>query len=349
MNGMTPKTNLKLFGHDLAERSLLDAARRGKLAHGLIIAGPQGIGKATLAYRLAFHLLSGGAMLSIDHPIHRRIISGAHTDLLVIEPEFDSKKGEAAREIAVEQARGIAQFLSLTPGESDWRVVIVDSADALNINAASAILKILEEPPPQSVLVLISHHPATLLATIRSRCQMVKLAPLPESDFRRATQHILPETPDDRIGSLMHMSGASPGLAKIYEEQGVLSLYEQLLELLASVPAIDTLKLHAFADQVTAERTHSGWQLLMQLVLLALERSGKTEAGLKLPALVEGEAEILSALAKLHPAAVWAKKWQQALDQFLLAESRHLDYKQVIIVFFHSIANPESSALGYAA
>src|SRR5690348_15486648 len=141
MVDLTPRTNTELFGHEQAEQLLLRDLAQGKLAHGWIIGGQKGIGKATLAYRFARKLLGD------DESTMRRIAAGSHADLLVIEPEFDSKKGEYARDITVEQARGIAQFLSLTAGESQWRVVIIDTVDALNVNGANAILKILEEPP----------------------------------------------------------------------------------------------------------------------------------------------------------------------------------------------------------
>ncbi|NBO18875.1 MAG: DNA polymerase III subunit delta', partial [Proteobacteria bacterium] len=153
-----PRHSTKLMGHGQALSQLVEQWQGGKLAHGWLITGPKGIGKATLAYHFARALLAGEEpeFVGEGHPVFRRVAAGSHTDLLVIEPLFDPKKDEYANDISVDQARGLAQFLSLTAGESQWRVVIVDSVDALNVNGANAILKILEEPPPRSVILLIS-------------------------------------------------------------------------------------------------------------------------------------------------------------------------------------------------
>src|SRR5262249_41494012 len=156
-------------------------------------------------------------------------------DLLVIEQEYDPKKEEFKNEISVDQAREIAQFLSLTPGESKWRVVIIDAVDALNVNAANAILKILEEPPPQAILLLISHNPGRLLPTIRSRCQMLKLAPLSRDDFRKTLRHTRPALETSQINALGELSHFAPGLATELEGQEALELYAQILELVSAL------------------------------------------------------------------------------------------------------------------
>ena len=117
----SPKTNPLLIGHEAALALLMQGLTEGKLAHGWILSGAEGIGKATLAYRFARTLLSGKTELDEHDPIFKRVAAGSHSDLLVIEPLFDEKKEEYARDISVDQARGVAQFLAMTPGESQWR------------------------------------------------------------------------------------------------------------------------------------------------------------------------------------------------------------------------------------
>jgi DNA polymerase III subunit delta' len=343
MPEVTSKNNMELFGHEDAEAMLARDFKAEKLAHGWIIGGPKGTGKATLAYRFARTLLG-----TSEGAIHR-IASGSHSDLLVIEPAYNEKKEEFDREISVDQAREIAKFLSLTPGEGEWRVVIVDSADQLNMNGANAILKILEEPPPQAVLLLIAHNPGKLLPTIRSRCRMLKLKPLSDRDFDYAMRHIMPEIATTHIEALGQLSGNAPGIAMELEEQGAIESYEQLLDLLSSLPALDPAKLHAFADQWASGQIHTKWPLLLRLILALFERVAKQAAGVTLKAISSSEPPVLARLATLHAPATWALKWQQASDQFLLAESRHLDYKQVILAFFHSIASKEGFQLGITA
>jgi DNA polymerase III subunit delta' len=351
MNELTSRTNTELFGHEEAEAALLREFAGGKLAHGWIMAGAKGTGKATLAYRFARAVLAGAPTMEMGEadPIFRRVAAGSHADLLVVEPEWNEKKEELNREISVEQAREIARFLSLTPGESQWRVVIIDSADALNVSGANAILKILEEPPPQALLLLIAHNPGKLLPTIRSRCRMLKLRPLSENDFNDAMRHLVPEIETPHLAALGALSGYAPGIALELEEQGAIELYNQLLDLLSSLPAIDAATLHAFADQWTDSKAHGRWQLLLRLILTLFERTARLAGGMELTPITPQEPQLLAKLLSLHPAAVWAIKWQQASDQFLLAESRHLDYKQVIITFFHSIASREGFQLGNTA
>lgn len=345
MDELTPRTNSVLFGHDAAETSLFTDYESGKLAHGWLITGPQGIGKATLAYRFARTLLSGEKNIGAEHPVFRRIAAESHMDLLVVEPAFDAKKDEFAREISVEQAREVAQFLAMTPGEGAWRVVIIDSIDALNTNAANAILKILEEPPPQSVILLICHNPAKILPTIRSRCQVMRLKPLIKDHFYRIMEHILPDIDNRELAALAEFSNHAPGVAVALKEQGAISLYEQLLALLVPLPELEMTKLHGFAEQIGGSKVHGNWQLLTRLMLHLLAQTTRQASGDTIEAISMEEQRIVNKLAAMHSARGWAEKWQQASEQFSLAETRHLDYKQVVIAFIHSLASKEGFQL----
>lgn len=343
---ITPLTNDRLFGHEQAERYLSDAFVSGTLPHGLLISGPRGIGKATLAFQFARRLLSEGCD---PQATARRMAAGSHADLLVTEPLFDSKKDEFSSEITVEQARHVSEFLSKTPGESAWRVVIIDSIDQLNANAANAILKILEEPPAQSLLMLISHSPGLLLPTIRSRCQKLRLQPLDERHFARAVSHVLPHVPAERLEALAELSGMAPGLVAEMEAQGALVLYGQMLELLADFPSLDTRKIHAFSDLLATGQVHRQWKLCALLWLRLIERAGRHAARRPPRPVHEDEPAVLGKMAALHTPAIWAAKWQQAADQFSLAARLHLDYKQVMLSFIHSLPSPERLAFDYAA
>lgn len=345
MTKWPPRANPHLFGHDEAERDWLRQLDGGKLAHGWILAGAKGIGKATLAFRLARHLLATG-----DETIARRIATGAHPDLLVIEPEWNEKKGEQGRVITAEQARGVSQFLSLKPAESAWRVVIIDATDAMNTAAANAILKILEEPPPQTALFLISHNPGMLLPTIRSRCAMLKLMPLKTDDFNEVMRVVAdPDMDYRRRAALYVLSAGSPGLAAQMEEQGAIETYGQILDILATLPSPDTAKIHAFAESLGGAQGHAPFEMFMRLALVLLERLSKTAASIAVTLILPQEQEILPKLAAFHGPGIWALKWQQAQEQFSLVQARHLDTKQNVIVFFHSIASNDGFMLGFAA
>lgn len=351
MSEITPKNNTELFGHEDAEAMLQREFASGKLAHGWILYGPRGIGKATLAYRFARTLLSGELPdeMHSDHPVFRRVEAGSHSDILVVEQRYDEKKEELVRDISVEQAREIAQFLSLTPGEGRWRVVIVDSADALNVNGANAILKILEEPPPQTVLLLISHNPGRLLPTIRSRCRSLRLHAPDKDQFISIMRHVHPAIDSGELKALAQLSGMSPGVALDLHKQGAVELYGQLVELMSSLPALDTLGLHGFAESIGGSKSHASWQLLTRLLLCLTERIALQASQIEPDAISDEESRLLAAMSALHPAHIWAEKWQQVADQFMLAERLHLDYKQVIIAFFHSIPMKEGFQIGSLA
>ena len=185
MSAPEPRENALLRGHAAAEAMLAEALRAGRLHHAWLITGPLGVGKATLAFRFARRLLAGGEgelALSATHPVFRRVAVGSHADLLTIEREWDPKKKRMRGEIIVDDVRRVSGFLRLTPAEGGWRVVIVDGAEDMNRQGQNALLKVLEEPPPQAILLLVCGAAGRLLPTIRSRCRRLALDKLEEAD-----------------------------------------------------------------------------------------------------------------------------------------------------------------------
>jgi DNA polymerase-3 subunit delta' len=189
-----PRETFALLGHAQAECALLDEYRSGRVAHAWLIGGPTGIGKATLAYRMARFVLAHPDPLAPavrdattlvvppGAPAARRVAGRAHPDLLVLEREPDDK-GKMRTVITVDQVRRTVSFFGSTAGEGGWRVCIVDSADELQYpQGSNALLKVLEEPPPRSLFLLVSHAPGRLLPTIRSRCRRLTLRPLDQAD-----------------------------------------------------------------------------------------------------------------------------------------------------------------------
>jgi len=215
-----PRRRIALYGHGAAEALLLQAVRSGKLHHAWLLAGPRGIGKATLAYRFARFLMQfpdGGGRTSLQVAAEaagaRRIAASAHPDVLVIERAYDAKNKRIKSEIAVDDARLAGNFFALTAGAGGWRVAIVDAADDLNGESANALLKILEEPPPKSVFLLVAHRPGVLLRTIKSRCIHMELSPLNLDDTMRVLREISPGTDESALRRAAELSGGSPGRA----------------------------------------------------------------------------------------------------------------------------------------
>ncbi|MGE0595091.1 MAG: DNA polymerase III subunit delta' [Hyphomonadaceae bacterium] len=190
-NAPHPRETYVLCGHDAEERALADALGGRRMHHAWLLAGPRGLGKATLAYRFARRALgapqSGSRPLDVDaeHPVTRKIAASAHPDLFVLR-RGHNERGKPRREITVDDARELGRFFSLAPAEGGMRIAIVDAVDDLNRNAANALLKTLEEPPARSVLLLVCHAPGAALATIRSRCRRLALRPQPDAIVREA-------------------------------------------------------------------------------------------------------------------------------------------------------------------
>ena len=204
-------------GHEAAEATLVAEAAAGRLHHAWLIAGPKGIGKATLAFRFARWLLAGcpGTRLEVadTDPVFRRVAAGTHADLLAIGRSFDEKRQRHRTEIVADDVRPIGDFLRRTAAEGGWRVVILDDADLLNRHAANALLKILEEPPPRAVLVLVSSSPGRLLPTIRSRCRLLRLAPLDPPQMMLALERLLPDEEEASRSLLVELAHGAPGRA----------------------------------------------------------------------------------------------------------------------------------------
>lgn len=212
-----------IMGHDAQADSLLSAAAGGRMHHGWILAGPRGIGKGGFARALALRLLADAAGPSVtglglsvpeDHPIRRLIDAGAHPDYAELAPL--EKDGVTARNISVDQVRGLSRLLQSAPSLSNRRIVVIDSADDLERGAANALLKTLEEPPADMLFLLVSHAPGRLLPTIRSRCRTLRFDPLPDDAMHRVLQGTDPSLSASEIEALVRAGEGSPGRALRY-------------------------------------------------------------------------------------------------------------------------------------
>jgi DNA polymerase-3 subunit delta' len=255
-----PRETTALFGHREAERTFLDSYCGGRIHHAWLIGGPAGTGKATLAYRMARFVLahpdpSASAVQSAqslelpdDHPVVRRVTAQAQGDLLVLE-RTASETGTLRTVITVDQVRRTISFFGSTAGEGGWRVCLVDSADELHPSGANALLKVLEEPPPRSLFLLVSHRPGRLLATIRSRCRTLPLRALDATDVARAGAASLGRPADD--AEITAAAGAADGsVARALMLLGGSSLpvRERVIDLLGRLPTLDRNALHALGD-----------------------------------------------------------------------------------------------------
>ncbi len=231
-----------LLGHDDAVAAFRDALDSGRLHHAWLIAGPVGIGKALFADKAALRVLADGAGSPVEapgldvpdtHPSAHLVAAGSHPDFVRLERLTKESGTELARSITVDQVRGLQRLFATTPSMSPWRAVVVDAVDDLERNAANALLKNLEEPPPSTVFLLVSHSPEQLLPTIRSRCRVLRLAPL-KSDVMTSALHIaLPDAGEDELAALAETGAGAPGRALAFRGLDIAALDQAMATLAA--------------------------------------------------------------------------------------------------------------------
>jgi DNA polymerase III subunit delta' len=313
-----PREARRLFGHAAAEGVLLTGLRSGRLHHGWLLAGPRGVGKATLAWRFARAALAhppGGGLvapppptsleLPADHPVVRRVSAGAEPGLLAIRRGTDEKTGRLRTQITVDEVRRLRDFFGLSAADGGRRVVIVDAADEMNPSAANAILKLLEEPPAGALMLLVAHRPAALLPTIRSRCRMLRLGPLAPDDLAAALAQALGEAPGNPV-ALAELAGGSVGEAvRLVAAEG-LALYARLVALMAGLPRVDRPALHALADEAAGRGAEARFDMVLRLTEVLVARLARAAATGQPPVEAAPGEAALAARLRL-PAATWAR------------------------------------------
>ncbi len=343
-----PRANPLLLGQDAAERTLLKAHGSARLPHAWLLTGRRGVGKATLAYRFARFLLSGGGAggglfgdgpadmaLDPDHPVFRKVASAGHPDLLTVERGVNERTGKLRGEIVVEDVRAVADFLHMTPGEGGWRVVVIDSAEEMNRVAANAVLKILEEPPQQAVLLLVSHAPGQLLPTIRSRCCALAVPALDEGLVVELLGRYAPDLPASEAAAIARLAEGSVGRALDLAAAEGLALYRELVELLDGLPRLDVPRVHALGDRLGRGTDGAAFRLGTELLSWWLARMVRGAAlGVAPGEVVAGEGPLMARLLARHGLAQWLALWENWMRLFARAESANLDRKQVVVTAF---------------
>jgi len=340
-----PRHAVDLLDQNEAEGTLLAAWNSGRMPHAWLIGGPSGVGKATLAYRLARFVLVRGAeetsglfsaatapatslRVSPDHPVFRRVAAGGHADLLVIERRRDEKKGRLKRDIAVDDVRRAAPFLRRTAAEGGWRVAIIDGADRMNSNGLNAVLKILEEPPQRALLLLVSDNPGGTLPTIRSRCRKLNLHPLPDETIIKLLEEKRSSVPDEDRPVLARLAGGGIGRAIDLADAGGVGLYRAMIETLGrpkfDVVAIDGLAERAVRDDATYETTTE--LLIWWLARLIRE----TARGRRPEPLFAEEAEVIERALASRGLDRWMEVWEKTVRLFASAEYGNLDRKLIV-------------------
>ncbi|WP_099867767.1 DNA polymerase III subunit delta' [Pararhizobium haloflavum] len=324
-----PRANPVLVGHEAAQSFLAQAYRSGRIHHAVLIEGARGIGKATLAFRFANHVLrypephDAPAELAEAHPestVFRHIASGASPDLLHLERPTDEKTGRVKSAITVDEVRRAGRFFGQTSGTGAWRIVIVDPADDLNRSAANAILKMLEEPPRRSLFLVLSHAPGRLLPTIRSRCLSLRLSPLTTDEVDQALQ-ALPAgqgTSAKERSRAAERSDGSVQQAVMMLNYGGLDIVDAFEAIMAGDATSSRLKVHALADTLSAKDRDDLFTFFCDHVSVWLG----------------DRARMAAAAGDIQAAATDAALAERIANDVTVAGAYNLDRKQTVLSLF---------------
>ena len=309
-----PRETFEVLGGEGPERAFLSALERGRLHHAWLLVGPEGVGKATFAYRAARRLFGAAPAPEFgllgaapEDPVCRQIMARAHPDLLAL--QRDPEDGKARKGIPVDEARELPEFFSKTPAIAPYRVAIIDSADDLAPAAANAVLKTLEEPPERGVLFLISHAPGSLLPTLRSRCRRLRFAP-PEAESAAAWVASKAGVSADEARRLLAMARGAPGRAWALAAAGALAVDEAARALLDGLPTVDEAAALALADGFRGAEGAERFNLLFDRLAdqVHARSAGQAANG-----------------AGGGRAAAWAEAWNLLTDLPRQAEGINLD------------------------
>ncbi len=345
---LAPRANAEFRGQETAERILLDAWISGRMPHAWLIAGLRGVGKATLAFRVARFVLAQelttpqglfgaapmprGLALDASHPVFKRVAAGGHGDLMVLEPGMlNPETNKETREIIVAHIRRAIDFLSMTPAEGGWRIVIVDQAETMNANAANALLKILEEPHARSLLILVTQAAGRLLPTLRSRCRRLDMPPLPAGIVGELLAQHAPELAAGERQAVAALAGGSIGQALDLVAADGLDLYRTLLGLIAAREASGE-GMHALADRVggNAATAQAEFRLFLDLAQRLTSECARRGAGVSNAAGFTDEDDVVARLSANGP-ETWLMAWDRVRQLNAATDGLNLDRRQAAL------------------
>ena len=340
-----PRETKQLFGHEAAEATFAQAFSSGRVHHGWLLAGREGIGKATLAYRMARFALArpdergkgeGPLDIADGTTASRQVLALSHPGLMVIRRPWDPKLKRFITAIPVDEVRRIKSFFAHSAGPDSWRVVIVDQADELNVNAANALLKSLEEPPPRALFFLVTSEPGRLLTTIRSRCRRLELAALGDADLKRAAQGALAGSEAAAIDEkqwpalIEFAQGSVRRLLALSRSEGV-SVHTKLKAVIGSLPKLDWPQVHLLADEATGSGAEQHFEQLFELLSDTIARLVRTRA---IGAGTPDDQRLAGRLIPEHALATWAELWETINVKKAETLGLNLDRKTLILETF---------------
>ncbi len=276
-----PRETLWYAGKLETEQLFIDAWSAGKLHHAWLLTGPEGIGKATLAYRMARFLLANpepgpvrpaNLHVPASNPVTGKLARLSHPDVAVIRRTLN-KEGKAFKtEISVEDIRSGLDLFRVTAGAGGWRVIIVDAMDDLNNAGANALLKMLEEPPKQAIFLLIAHSPGRLLPTVRSRCRVLRVPPLSEAKVSETLHRIAGVEPGEAQEAARLADGSVRAALQLIDPV-LANFRREASRLLADPARAEPKAVHQLVGKTSGKAGEGAYEALLRLIEQALRGS----------------------------------------------------------------------------
>ena len=355
-----PRLMTDITGHDNIESDLLKAYHANKMPHALIFSGIKGIGKATMAYRLARFLLKEGSQdtgaslfgdeplpaenfqISFEDNIYAKVASGGHPDLMTVERLFDDKKNKLKNGLEVDQIRKVAPFMRMTASNGKWRVVIIDDADTMNRSSQNGILKILEEPPANSIIILVTHNLGALIPTIRSRCRLINFHHLDDKTVQDLlTRGVGDEMPASDREMLANLSEGSIGRAMEYALEENLTTIRTLAETLNNWPNkgqnFNRLNIFALAELVSQNGKEHAFHTMRQNMSWVIEQMTKSAVTGQLNIPSPYDTPKLASIVQNNSLASWVEICDKLGEHFISADRGNLDKRQTTLDAFRII------------
>ena len=348
-----PKLAKKLIGHNTQKLCFLNSYISKRLPQCWLLAGDKGVGKATFAWSIAKFLLTtnqeptdikldyGSNIDAILAPHDKgtltRIISGSEQRIYVVRRGYNEKRKAFFKNISIDDIRNLQSYCSLSIADGGRRVIIIDSADDLNTNACNALLKLLEEPPKNTLFLLISHRPNLLLPTLQSRCQKLLFSALGQNDLRAVLTTIGWEINPSKEVSLSILSNGSPGVACRLINSNCINLYEDILNLASTLPSLNTKKAMQLSQNYFAKPKPNEFENfieMMQQFFYRLSKTGAMQQPIS-PSVNNDEAKIMTNLCpNLDSAHLWSEAAEITLAKLHRGYMLNIDVESLIIDTF---------------
>jgi len=344
---LPPSEHQLLVGHENAVRQLKKSFDENHLHHAIIIAGPMGIGKETLAWQLIRYVMAfpqgrveqDDLFIPADHKANRQILAGSHPHVFVIEPVFDEKKQRFKRDITLAALDGLNNFLRLAPTEEAPRFILINPADGMNTQTQNALLKLLEEPPANTHFLLLVTQLGSVLPTIRSRCMALTLEPLNLPDFNKVIHRLQPAFDDYKLEPHFHLSEGAPGLALQNEEIGLFESYGDLCRVILEwVDEKDSQPAMKFAEEQARDEVSSDHLIEILLSRLALFLKARLSDN-PIATIIPEEERLLEFWNQLPETRILAL-YDQIGELWKSAEVGYLDKKLILLQILGLLSQP---------